>query len=464
MEMKHATRHIRNERGSTLVGVMILAIIMLMTMAAVFDFGAQDATLANHEIRYSQALYLAESGLAKTVAWLEAQDDPPYQMMEFQPFGETPDSTCSGTYAVSIVPDAGNAGRSTKYYTIRSSGTVGDVTRTLEHEVRTQSFAQFIYFTHEEHPPSSTTPVWFCSADHLDGAIHSNGQFHIFGDPYFGGHLSSAYGGPDDDDWSHNPSLMYYNGSYSDHIESTEPSNPPHDEPTFEDGFELGTTEIELPDCLDDLEAWAQDGGLYLDGNSKIVLSRTTRNGTLWGYISYKIGSARRWTNVPLDTLNGVVFVDGTAKVEGILDGSLTIASSGDMYITDDVTYRDSDSGGPCEGCDDILGLVSESDIIIKDNSDNRDDCVIHAHLMALGTSFGAQNYSSGSPRGTLTVHGGIIQQYRGCVGTGSLNGDQVIIRTGYAKDYHYDHRFESVQPPGYLLTGEYHRMRWKEV
>jgi len=464
--MQNVPRQKARERGSALVAVMILGLITLLTAAAVFEYAARDAALAADSVSRSKALYLAEAGLARAQTWLEAQDDPPPGVLGILPFGSAPDTLAGGTYFVTIQPDPSNPYFSRKYYTITSTGTAGGKTRTLEQEVMTQSFAQFIYFTEEEHMPGSYAPIWFCSADHIDGALHTNGQIHIMGDPWFAGHVSSAYGGPDDDDPSHEPLFMYYNGSFWTHKESAEPSNPPYDEPTFGDGYELGMTAIDLPECVDDLEAMAEEGGLHLSGDLRVELSRRLPDGSrLYGYVSYKPISDFTWVDVPISSFNGIVFVNGDVQIAGILDGNLTVACSNNMYIMNDVVYRDADPvDGPNEGCDDMLGLVSEQNIVVKNTRPNRHDCNIHAHMMALDTSFYAENYSSGTPRGTLTVHGGIIQRYRGAVGTGYLDGDQVIIRSGYAKNYHYDSRFDSLQPPGYFLTGKYFPLSWREV
>ena len=456
---------LRNESGATLAVVTILGFLMLITSAAVFQFGVQDAALAQREAERTRALFLAEAGLQKAHTWLEAQVDPPAGISLIEPFGSSPDTTGGGTYYASILPDPSNPAMTRKYYTITSTATVGEQTRTVAREVMTQSFAQFIYFTEDEHLPGSVTPVWFCSADEIDGAVHTNGQVHIMGDPVFGGHLSSAYGGPDDPDFGNTPSFMYYNGNYWEHLESSAPDNAPYDSPTFGDGYELGTTSIELPNYLDDIESIASSGGLTLSGNTKIVLSRDAGSGPMYGTLSYRPTLGGAWTDVDLSTFNGVVFVEGETKVSGVLDGCLTIASSNDMYIVDDVTYRGADPVmGPLEGCDDILGLVSQENVIVKDNSANRVNCSIHAHIMALDTSFQVENYRSGRCRGTLTVHGGIIQRYRGAVGTGYIQGDSVVISTGYAKNYHYDARFDMLQPPGYFLTGKYYELQWREV
>ncbi len=453
------------QSGATLAVVTILGFLMLITTAAVFQFGAQDASLAAKDADRAQALFLAEAGLQRAHTWLEAQADPPAGMLAIEPFGSVPDTMGAGAYFTTILPDPGNPGTTRKYYTITSTATVGSATRTVEREVMTQSFAQFIYFTEQEHLPGSVTPVWFCSADMIDGAVHTNGQVNIMGDPTFVGHLSSAYGGPDDSDPSHTPSFMYYNGNYWNHLESSEPDNAPYDDPTFGDGYELGTTSIELPQYLDDIESFAQNGGVHVTGDSEIVLSRDDGSGPMYGTVSYRPRAGGSWTDVDISSFNGVLFIEGEADVSGTLDGSLTIASSGDLHIVDDVVYQDADPlEGPNNGCDDILGLVSQQNVIVDDNAANNSGCNIHAHIMALDTSFQVENYRYGSPRGTLTVHGGIIQRYRGAVGTGYLSGDSVVISTGFAKNYNYDARFDMLQPPGYFLTGKYYELQWREV
>ncbi len=456
--------HPSDESGSVLTAAVIIAFIMLITAAAVCQFGAQDASLARVSAEKSRALYAAEAGLARGLGWLEAQSSPPAGVADVHPFGADPDTLADGTYAVTIRPNAGNGAGTMKRYTIISSGTVGTRTRVLSREVMTQSFAQFIYFTEDEHLPNSSTPVWFCSADYIDGTAHTNGQLNIFGDPTFGGRITSAFGGPDDPDPDHDPSFLYYNGSFWNHLESAGPTNAPYDEPVFEEGYELGASAIELPQYLDDLQAIATDGGVYLDGSYQIELGREVDGQPMIGYVSYRRGGGR-WTDVDISSFNGVLFVTGDVQIRGTLDGMLTVASGGDTYLLGDVVYHDADPvEGPNEGCDDVLGLVSEENIIIEDNYPNSNGLNIHAHLMALGTSFMAQHYNTGSPRGTLTIHGGVIQEFRGAVGTGTIQGDEVVIRTGYAKNYHYDQRFSAVQPPGYFLTGMYEKLSWREI
>lgn len=456
----------RNQRGSILVGVTILAIIMLLCALAVMQIGSQDSVLAVRDQRASDAFYLAEAGLARAVSWLKAQGA--YPSFDTYPLGESPSQLGGGSYLVSILPDSIHSTATRPAYTIASVGYAGRHARRLELDVGPQSFADFLYFTNMEHEPSGGTACWFTSADVIDGPLHTNDQIHIFGDPVFKGNIESGYGGPDDPNQNHNAAFLYYNGSSLGNIESTAPSNPPHDMPTFEQGYELGVSMIEIPNVLNYLQDLAEMGGIVLitlAGNYEIVMSRPDSAGqAMYGYVSYR-KPGKPWTDVDISSINGMIYVTGGAEVSGVLDGRLTIATSSNLYVVDDVTYRDSDENGPTDGCDDVLGLVSGSDVIVENNEANQEDCVIHAAVMAMNQSFRVDGYNVGEPRGALTVHGGLVQEFRGPVGTVVLTGEgsEVQIVTGYRKDYHYDYRLRDTPPPGFFQTGTYKRLAWRD-
>ncbi len=468
--MGSRTLYCKNQSGSTLAAVLILSIVMLVLVLSVFKLASLEAALAAGDVERSRAFYAAEAGLERGRTWLEAQTWPPYGTDPFFPFGEEPDTLGEGTYLVSIVPDPANAYDYPLIYTVSSVATVGRKTRHLELDLTPQSFADFLYFTDRERLHPGGHRVWFVSPDRIDGALHTNDQINIFGDPTFAGHVRSAYGGPDDNNPHHNPSFQYYNGNSHNHRESADPSNAPYDEPTFEDGYELGALEVALPrDAIGDFKDAARDGGVYARGAQQVILARLDRRGRpMHGYVSYRKNSRRPWTDVQISTTNGIMFVNGHVELlGGKLDGQLTIVSNATMNIQNDVRYRDSDANGPKPYCDDMLGLVCSSHIRVAYNAANRRDCVIHAHMVSINNSFEAARWSSGRPRGTLTVHGGICQKSRGAVGTGYLWGDRLVIRSGYTKDYHYDRRLTFGAPPGYelfLLTGRYRRLAWRDV
>jgi hypothetical protein len=175
----------------------------------------------------------------------------------------------------------------------------------------------------------------------------------------------------------------------------------------------------------------------------------------------------------------GVIYVSGKVAISGVLRGRVTLATTGDIVIADDVVYATDPAGA---GCDDILGLFAGGDIVVADNTinspvdlngvgndfrtyDATSDEVINAVLLTLG-SFTVQNYDDGSDsyercegdrvgRGCLYVTGGIIQDRRGAVGQSASHG-----ATGYLKRYAYDQCASSNPPPYFPTTGYFVRSR----
>jgi hypothetical protein len=449
-----------SQSGGILVGVTIFTIIMLLSALAILQVGSQDAALAVRDVRTSEAFYLAEAGIERGQSWLEAQDS--YPEAGLHPFGQEPEWLGDGEYLVEIVPDSTHSTPTRPAFTIRSTGDSRGKLRTVEVDVVPQTFGDFLYFTDDELSSSGAT-IWFVSPDYINGPMHTNGQMHIWGDPRFGGNVASAWGGPDDGDPTHNPTFEYFNGNYYNHIESSAPSNPPYDMPAFEDGYELGANEIPLPENLSGLADIAANGGITLSGTYEVIVGRDdpVTGEPMYGTMSYR-QPGQRWNDVDLGSFNGVFYVNGSVTLRGVLDGRLTIAASDDIQISDDIVYRGSEVNELLPDCDDMLGMVAGDEIVVLNNAANSDNCVIHGHMMALD-NFSAQYYNSGSPRGDLVVRGGIVQRCRGPVGTGYISGNQVLIMTGYAKDYCYDWRLRESPPPGYLLTGCYTRVAWRD-
>jgi hypothetical protein len=473
--MGHEERHpgrngrhlpaLRGESGAVLPTVMVLATTTLIVVLSVFQFSALDAGLAAHHIRRAQALYLAEGCLQQGQTWLEAQPEPPAGADTLYPSGFVPYQFASGTVLYWIVPRTGVDGG----FTIVSEATVGTHTRRLEADVSAGVFTDFLYFTDREHMPGSGNPLWFATGDVVDGPLFTNDQVSIFGDPRFLSAVASAYGGSGDCNQNHNAAFYYHNGSGTP-IESTADSNAPHDSPYFADGYTLGSEWIDYPTnpVVFDFREDARGGGINLSGNYEVVFARPdpTTGVPMYGCVSYR-KSTRAWTDTSISSTNGIMFVNGSVSVKGTVDGQMTVVTNGAITITDDICYRASDANGPLPGCEDMLGLVAGGDIIVANNAANNSDCVIHAAMMALSNSLRVDNWNTGSPRGSLTVWGSIIQDFRGSIGTAQLVDGQVVVLTGYAKDYHYDWRLQDEYPPGFyrfLKTGAFKRTAWREI
>ena len=184
----------------------------------------------------------------------------------------------------------------------------------------------------------------------------------------------------------------------------------------------------------------------------------------------YPLGSVRNesgYQYLPVPNWQSI-FVDGQCEIEGTLTGSLTIGSSGDMWLIDDVRYtRANDHTGDFNENDRTIGmlaLVSERNIIIDDNNRNgkangvevdrnnwnRHSIVITAAVVAPNGSFTFEHqnndwemYQGPTPdeRGWVFMKGCLIQNRRGLLHTSNHEG------TGYELALSYDSRFER-RPP----------------
>lgn len=175
----------------------------------------------------------------------------------------------------------------------------------------------------------------------------------------------------------------------------------------------------------------------------------------------------------------GVVYFNGTVGVSGTVRGHVTTyVHGGDLVVLDDLRYADDPSAGRCA---DALGLIGDDDIVVADNAvntpqytgsayqslDDTQGLYVQAVLMALNTSFRVQNYSAGPSsaincqgrwvgRGCLYLTGGVIQQSRGPVGTGTGQG--------FSKQYSYDRCAADDPPPYFPSTGRFTDNRYFEI
>jgi len=153
----------------------------------------------------------------------------------------------------------------------------------------------------------------------------------------------------------------------------------------------------------------------------------------------------------------------GNVNVQGTFSKPLTIASQNDIVITGNLKKTTGSEG--------MLGLIANNFIRVKHpvkvtttttrtengetitektcNSSSAnlsgyiEEPTIEAALLALEHSFIVDNYSCGPKLKNLNVVGAIAQYYRGAVGTTNT--------TGYLKNYEYDERFQTTEPPHFL-------------
>ena len=174
----------------------------------------------------------------------------------------------------------------------------------------------------------------------------------------------------------------------------------------------------------------------------------------------------------------GVIDVQGTVGVSGVLTGRATLHSTTSIVILDDLTYATPPGGANCA---DILGMVADRDIVVADNAintpqdidptsatvykslDDTQDLWLNGVAMTLNTSFTVENFNSGPSsgfncgtavrgRGCLYLVGGLIQSARGAVAQSCGAG----CVTGYGKSYSYDRCAATNPPPYFPTTGRF--------
>jgi hypothetical protein len=186
----------------------------------------------------------------------------------------------------------------------------------------------------------------------------------------------------------------------------------------------------------------------------------------------------------------GVITVNGTVAVNGVSRGRETLYATGNIVIVDDLRYNTDPSLGTCN---DVMGMISLMDIMPADNGinmsqpytnaagvtafkmmDDNNHTFVQSTVMALGTSWGAQNPNSGptasiqcgldingnpylTGRGCLYLTGSLIQAARKNVNSGATN-------YGYAKRYQYDMCVISNPPPHFPTTGNIADNRYYEL
>ena len=278
-----------------------------------------------------------------------------------------------------------------------------------------QSFTLFAWMTDFE-----GNVFWF-TGDTVWGRVHTNGNIHMTGYPVFMEKLTTAK--KIDPKWG-------VGGNKA----------------VFKQGYETGVAEIEFPTDLSMLFNAATSGGRSYTGDIDVELF----GGTVVDDDGFAVISV---SGTPIDTVflsggtfNGAITSTGKVNVHGVLDGKLSIGSNTDIYITDNIHYENRD----LTTSNDLLGLVSDQNVIVGITLPNQADCEIDASIFAREGSFTVEDYNTGSPRGRLYVNGSVVQKSRGAVGT-FQNGTNTL-KTGYSKSYRYDERLNdpNFRPPFY--------------
>lgn len=179
---------------------------------------------------------------------------------------------------------------------------------------------------------------------------------------------------------------------------------------------------------------WPKNGLIYVQNNGKKGCSYT-----------FEVQNADNSTETAKEKNCGNVYVEGTYSK------SLTVAGEDDLIIDGSIypTSVEGKLGSEPTGTA-VLGLIASEYVRVYhpcSNEENEEGSLkspwIYAGILSTNHSFIVDNYACGEALGKLNEYGAIAQDYRGPVG--------LVGGSGYLKDYKYDNRLATDEPPYFL-------------
>jgi hypothetical protein len=512
-----------SQRGFVLIFAMTALFVVLVLSTISLQIAMQSVSRSASKRDATVARDLAEGACDAAEAWLRMQTTPPSGTAVLGPDLTGAHGTLtSGTYSASIVPDLGNPSAYRKSYTLIGVGEdrFTHATRTVQVQVKEQSFALYAYFTDHEVSSITNGTIWFIAADRLYGPVHTNDKFHIT--------------------WSTSATTPIFAGTVSQTATSAEwsPSKPnttANWKKVFsggQDAFTTGADSIPLPTVSEEqrIAAWgtatspptsppaaaryvtvngAEDSGIYIVGDADSVtfsangsvgqqveiIQHVTSPSTLYTKtvvltnLSAETTTVKKYTatssggTYTLQTTtsssclpDGVIYCTGNINslsgtlVDNLQNGTAItqrnawtvatdISAGKDITITNDLQYATHPA--MLESLTSLTNLKAAclglvGDDIIVKNN-TKTNLRIDGTVLA-ASSFYNQYWNSGSTQGALTISGGVIQHKRGPVG--QFSGS--TITSGYSKSYYYDPRMADSPPPHFPTTGQFDVISWQ--
>jgi hypothetical protein len=515
MSLSDRIRHQDPEAGFTMIMVMLgLATIAMLVMVAVTAVNG-DVHQNAYDLERKQAYEAAKAGIDDYAFhlhkdngyWARCTDisepNAVNQQGAVERKRQVPGQT-GAEYAIELIPASGQTtcdstdivtatktmieslGTFKGTFRIRSTGYAGKAETSIVATFKPASFLDYVYFTQletsdpvtygseslikgayeqcsktiadgrtEQPIPGSTQycrTISFVSGDEINGPLHTNDALVICGYPDFGRDANDPI------EVSSPPQGWYETRDSKLHSGSNCSGTP-----DFIGTFQTNSPVL-IPPSNNSQLATIAEPQFRFQGQVHICLSgdnmTVSRTGTECdGEVLY---------SGPIPG-NGVVYVEngicsgeytpfevtypetsdcGNVYMRGTYTGQLTVAAGNDIIINGDLE-NEAEEG--------LLGLIANNFIRVyhpmTEDSDGDINCQnasgytynleIDAAILAINHSFIVDNYNCGSSLGTLHVLGAISQKYRGAVGTTG--------NTGYLKDYVYDDRLHTIQPPSFL-------------
>ena len=449
--MNRINQGCRSQQGSVLVVVMGFLFISVGLVLTILDVASNTRKAAQEQAAMEQAMFVAEGGMevgtrfveSNVVALVTSATGATNGTGTFSTGGNT------GTYNYFVTRTNGSSFSVISTGSVKAVVNAGTVSRVVSlMRIYQPSYAQYSFWA------ATNGGISFATTDVFDGAVHTDDQMTFITSAGNGAtfhstctSLASTFAGDD-------------SGC------------------TFDYGLGLGVFEgtmaaIDFNSAAStSLKSTASNVGTIgtvLSGSSTITFNggTFTITNTRKGWVNHILTNSPTGDNIIYvqTAVSGASDIAGTVYLNGgTVKGRVTIAAEDDMTIGGNIVYNTDPVANP--NSTDALGLLSYNDVWVGTTAPN--NMTIDAAIMATGASaaagspgsFGVINYNSGTPRGTLTVYGGIVQEVRGAVAT--VSGGSIT--HGYSKDYSYDPRFITKPPPYYpTVSGILKYANWTE-
>jgi hypothetical protein len=481
------------------VSMLIALGVMLATsllIAVVLTAASGDAHLSHTDTLQKQAYYAALAGIQEYQSELNQNAD--YWETCPQPAAEIGENSAQ-RYEVAPVPASGSAcnpespftsminsgsGPLANSFRIESVGCAGETgmttckghsaskvqKRTLIATFQVTGFLDYAYFSQYEDPdpilwgtnpkecekyrserPASCETIYWAAEDSVNGPVHTDDTAVICGKVSFG---QPEHTPPDkvefvrgmaEDGCRAEPTFYTKSKEYEETKNELEP--PPNDSSLkayVESEYDFkGATHLELDGSTLKVTvengktltparemAWPKNGLIFVEASSTGVCTfdyKQTENG------SDNSNEEKEETGC------GIVYVKGEYSK------SLTIGGEKELVINGNVLPSGT-SAGVAPGGTATLGLIASKYVRFYHTCGSSETLAVDAALLSTAHSVIDDNFDCGSP-GLLDLYGALAQKFRGVMGQFSGSG----IVHGLQKDYHYDRRLATDEPPFFL-------------
>ncbi len=448
--------NLRQNKGFALIFSLVFMALAIPFMAVYFLAVTNGLTQATRTANAKRAYYVAEAGLADAYERIvQAAGNFVIPVADQYYIPSPSNSTDTGVFTVGgstgnyVVKIATISSPRTSYQ-ITSTGTFGNMSRTLQLDITWASISKFAYWSQTESNPAFGGPLWWVGEPGLEmlttGPVQTNGQLNIFGNPIFNGAVTEGNlpilgdGTLGKTPTSSTPN--YYPNIYSD------------PKIIFPQGIINDAPPITLPPqaTISLLNSVASNGsGLVLTGPSTVIFNPT-------GTISVT-NSAAKYNNKTMSApANGVVFVqdsfkngvdqmDGNATVQGTVSGQLTVGAAQNIFVSGSVSYNSDPRKNPTSN--DLVALVANQNITIIEASAPT-QLEMAGVLMAMQGSFQVDQYSAyrgDQATAVMDQYGSLINYVCGATGEMDMSG---TLLGGWNQIQTYDPRLATMSPPGF--------------